>query len=492
MHTDTYGTNSNRMRTLTTNAGMIYDFKENSVGMKYEFIRSLPDDYIAHNMTETNASAFNSIATDYNKQANAYSHHINAYLAIKPWEKATLTVDGDYIINGSSSFGKLLENSGNTSVSSVNTNSDGSYYIAAGRTDLETALWKGTLDAGIQYSYTRNRQGFFQEATGETPDLQPGENRETQHLTALYLSYKHAIGAYWNWKVGVRYEMADFTYFLNGKKIDTQSKTFKDMLPHAMIGYYRDGLSISLGYTTSISRPGYTMLGSDYTYVSHTLWETGNPLLRSSRSHDITLDLSWRGWMLNLDFYRNERNVQMIYTYHPEQRINVSTYYNMPSYNGLTAMLYKEFAVSFWHPTLTAYLMLQNLKYGTPSQHYNKPMAQLSLNNRFDLPWKIYAYLTGTWLTRGHSVVSEWGGAAMISLTLSKSFGEHWSLNFNATDIAHSWRQKNTVNTNGVNYNYLITGGSRGISLSVMYRFNKAKHTYKGQSAAKDELKRLK
>lgn len=128
------------MRTLTTNAGMIYDFKENSVGMKYEFIRSLPDDYIAHNMTETNASAFNSIATDYNKQANAYSHHINAYLAIKPWEKATLTVDGDYITNGSSSVSKLLENSGNTSVSSVNTNSDGGYYIAAGRTDLETAL----------------------------------------------------------------------------------------------------------------------------------------------------------------------------------------------------------------------------------------------------------------------------------------------------------------------------------------------------------------
>lgn len=128
------------------------------------------------------------------------------------------------------------------------------------------------------------------------------------------------------------------------------------------------------------------MLGSDYTYVSHTLWETGNPLIRPSRSHDITLNLNWRGWILNLDFYRNERNIQMIYTYHPEQRIHVSTYYNMPSYNGLTAMIYKEFAVSFWHPTLTAYLMLQNLKYGTPSQHYNKPMAQLSLNNLFDLP----------------------------------------------------------------------------------------------------------
>lgn len=103
------------------------------------------------------------------------------------------------------------------------------------------------MDAGIQYSYTRNRQGFFQEATCETPDLQPGENKETQHLTALYLSYKHAIGAYWNWKVGVRYEMADFTYFLNGKEIDIQSKTFRDILPHAMIGYYRDGLSINLG-----------------------------------------------------------------------------------------------------------------------------------------------------------------------------------------------------------------------------------------------------
>lgn len=492
LSTDTYGTHSNRLRTLTANAGMVYDFKENSAGVKYEFIRSLPDNYLVHNNEETNASAFKAISTNYDKRADAWNHHVNAYLVVKPWEKATLSVDGDYLTNGNSSYGKLRERSGDATVSSVNTTGVGGYRVAAGKADLETGLWKGTLDAGTRYSYTHNRAAFYKDATGETPDLKPGENKETQHLAAFYLSYKHSVGEYWNVKAGVRYEMTDFAYFLNGRKADAQSRTFRDMLPHAQIAYNRNGFSASLTYAATVNRPGYALLGSDYTYVSHTLWETGNPLLRSSRSHDITLDLGWKGWMLNLDFYRNERTFAPVYMYIPKQHINVTNYQNLPASNGLSILLYKEFAFGLWHPSFQGRLVLQDLKYGTPVQSYNKPIAQLMLNNRFDLPWDMHAYLNGIWITKGHSVLGEWGGSAALNFTLNKSFGERWSLNLEASDFVRSWRQKSTTRTNGVDYSFLIKGGSCGVSLSVMYRFNKAKHTYKGNSAAREELKRLK
>ena len=59
-------------------------------------------------------------------------------------------------------------------------------------------------------------------------------------------------------------------------------------------------------------------------------------------------------------------------------------------------------------------------------------------------------------------------------------------------DFINTWQQKNSVHTNGVAYDYRIKGASRGISLSVSYQFNKIKHKFKGGSAAKDELNRLK
>ena len=39
-------------------------------------------------------------------------------------------------------------------------------------------------------------------------------------------------------------------------------------------------------------------------------------------------------------------------------------------------------------------LAICDLKYGSPEESYNKPIGSISLQNRFDLPWGIYAYLT--------------------------------------------------------------------------------------------------
>lgn len=491
-HTDTYGTSSNRFRNLTANAGFIYDFGENSVGAKYEFERALPSNYRAFYVEQTNASAFDTIYSDYNQKSDSHNHHINAYLNLKMWKHSTLTTETDFVTNGSSTSGWLHENADMAKVSTINTTDNGSYYIIAARTDLESELWKGKLKAGVQYSKTHYSQSFQKDADGEAPELNSGTNKENQHLTAVYLSYEHAIGKYWSWKAGLRYETADFAYFMNGTKLQEQSRNFHDMLPNVQINYTRDGFSAGITYATTINRPNYALLGTNYTYVSHTLWETGNPLLRSSRSHDITLSLNWQGWLLELDYYRNERSIQPVYSYNAGQHINITNYQNMPAYNGFTTTFFKEFTVGFWHPSAQAVVMFQDLKYGTPAQSYNMPLTQLAWNNRLDLPSKWYIFLNGYYLAKGNTGTSKWSGASMLNLTLNKTFGKHWSINLTASDVLNSWRQKNANNTNDVKYNYYIKGGSKGVSLSIMYLFNKTKHSYLGKSAASEEMKRLK
>lgn len=236
-HTDTHGINSNRTRRLTANAGLVYDFKENSVGVRYDFQRSLPSDYLARNTEQTDTSAFSAITSMYNNREDTYNHHVNTYLVVKPWAKATLTGDGDYVTNGSASLGHLAEQAGREEIAAASTHNQGHYHVAAGKMNLETALLGGTLDGGGQYTYMLNRQVFDKEATGETPDLPGGTNKETQHLMAFYLSYQHVLGRYWSWKAGLRYELADFTYYLNGRKMVGWSEFFRDWLPHAQVSY---------------------------------------------------------------------------------------------------------------------------------------------------------------------------------------------------------------------------------------------------------------
>lgn len=46
------------------------------------------------------------------------------------------------------------------------------------------------------------------------------------------------------------------------------------------------------------------MLNNNSTYVSHTSWETGNPLLSSSTPHNINLSMAWKQTMLNVTYIR--------------------------------------------------------------------------------------------------------------------------------------------------------------------------------------------
>lgn len=492
IHTDSYGTHQCRSKLWHANAGMIYDFKDNSVGVKYELEKTPIYNFTSLSTENTNVLPVGEMTSDYVLHNPSYSHHFSTYASLALWKEATLTVDADYIWSNKQAQGEMMETAdGGVAVSSVFTDNENDYRLVAGKINLNAPLGGGTLDGGIQYSYTWNKQYFTTDAKGEIPHLVPQKDKETQHFAALYLSYQHGIGKYWNWKAGLRHEMTGFTYLLNDEKVVDQSKTYHNLLPHAGISYSKGNISVGLSYQVNVNRPNYASLNNNYVYVSHTLWETGNPLLRTSLRHKMDMDFNLNHWMVNVAYYRHVRPVQSVYSYDESQQIIVRKDRNISDYNSWQFIVFKEFAIGCWHPSVQGLFALQDLKYGTPEENYKKPIVQMVWNNRLDMPKQFYVYLTGVWLSKGYDGVSYWGGSAMMNVTCSKSVG-NWSFNFTASDFLKSWRQKNTIETNGVDYSYLIKGGSCGVSLSVSYRLNKAKHTYRGKSAASDELKRLK
>lgn len=492
LHTDSYQKAKARTNQWNANTGVLFDYEENSIGLRYEIEKEPNSKFHSNGEEFTNASTHQNMLSDYQSNSDSYNHHFNAYLSKKMNDEATIQVDADYIFGNNTSTGNLQESSSSSKVSFVTTENKNDYKLAAVRGNINLPLWEGTFNGGIHYSFTRNKQNFQTAYEGETPNLQPSNDKETQHLCAVYLSYEHSISNNWKTGGGLRYEMTNFTYFSNENKVDMQSRVYKDWLPELHVNWQKNSSSVGLSYQAKVSRPNYSLLNTNYAYVSHTLWETGNPMIQSSLTHDLSLNLSWKQWIMNISYLRRLRSIQSVYTYQKDLEINVRADQNLPSYNACQITLYKDFNIGIWHPSVQGLLALQDLKYGVhEKQKYNKPLGRIIVNNRFDLPAAIHLYLSGIWLSKGHDGLYYSHGGGMLNLICSKNFGR-WDLNLSASDFINTWRQKNSVHTNGVAYDYNIKGASRGISISVSYRFNKAKHCYKGNSVTIEELNRLK
>lgn len=121
---------------------------------------------------------------------------------------------------------------------------------------------------------------------------------------------------------------------------------------------------------------------------------------------------------------------------------------------------------------------------------YDKPFYQLSLNNRFDLPAGIYAYLSAFYLGTGDTSTTYSRGTWQMALTLSKSY-RNWTFTLSANDIFGTWKQRFDTYSNSVEYKSDIKGASQYVSLTVRYTINAAKGKYKGKAVREDEINRL-
>ena len=489
--TITHGAYKSRSKSLKLTGGTSYDFKENSLGIRYEFSRTPETKFTSNSDINTNADAgLNNILSSSKDNSRSFRHYVNAYSLFKFGIKKNyeLSADIDYLY-GMTHSGSETEEYALSYQQNINTENNSTYHLAAAKVNLK-AVWNSiTVNFGGQYSYTKNLQNFAGGTSNGSSFFKPSRDKEKQDLYAGYASLNYKYNKYWNADAGLRFENTDFNYEQNGITIPTQSKTYNDWIPSLGLNYSNNGFAMGISYNTNISRPSYSMLNNNYFYVSHTSWETGNPLLLSSKDHNIDLHFSYNHTYITASYTRRKRNISTTYTYLENQNVNVRQEINLPDYDRFQIVASQSFDIGKWHPTLQGLLQFQNLKYGSPEKHYDSPLGRLMMNNRFDLPWHVYAYLSGMYLTKGHDATVYSNSGAMVYMMLNKSIGK-WAFNLLANDFISSWRQKNLVKNNGVYYLDNRKGASCFVRLSVTYSFNH-KNTFKGKGASKEELNRL-
>lgn len=491
-HTTTEGKYNSRTESLKANFGTSYDFSANkSIGVRYEFSRIPNTHYKAAADFFTNALAEATEAKSLSEsRSQSYQHTMNAYsyMSFGKRKNFDFALDADYIYgsNGQSADNnETLRNS----LWNMKTDNNNAYHIFASKASLNMTFGKLAAEVGLQYSYTKNNMRFNSTGSDNNSFLKLSTDQESQHLYASYFTLAYGLNDNWSVNGGLRLENTAFNYEQNGVEIKEQSKTFTDVLPTLGVTYQKGNVGVGLAYSSNINRPSYNMLNNNYTYVSHTSWETGNPFLKPALTHSLELSLQCKQTMLTACYNRNVRAINTVYTFLPAENVNLRQEINLPDYDSYLFVASHSFNIGLWHPMLQGVLMFQNLKYGTDNQSYDKPLGKITLSNRLDLPWSLYAYVGASWTSKGHQATIYSEGDFSFYIMLNKNI-KNWSFNLLFNDVANTYRQKSVCNTNGVSYREHRKGASQIIQLSVSYSF-KQKKSFKGKGAAQEELQRF-
>lgn len=485
--TDTYAKAKSRSQSLMADAGLNYDFGKNSVGMKYTFRRTPKSHYTSNAHSTTDYRQDEEIiasVSDLHRQNSM--HHVNTFGNFSLPANIGLRIDADYVksINGANS--SIDENDTENVV--INSNrSNGTLW--SGKLILSRKFNKVELESGADISYTHNKQDYYGFSTDNQDFIAPETDDIKQNLYAGFISFDWTPNERWNVYGGMRLETTNTDFKQNRIIRDDLSKKYTDWLPNIGISF-NSSIRMSLYYRASVSRPKYQSLDNTYIYVTPTLWETGNPELKSTINHRIGLNLFYNKFTLQSSFTMNRCYVASVYRNDKTDRINVVNPVNLPDYSAFQLVAVQQLDFGFWHPTLQGVFYVQNLKYGTPKRKYNKPLCTLSFNNRFDIPGGFYAYFNVFGLGTGNQDVVYSRGTWQASLTLNKTW-KNWTFTVSANDIFNTWRQRFNTITNTVGYFSNRTGASRYVSLTVRYVLNSAKGKYKGKTSRQDEIDRF-
>ena len=108
-------------------------------------------------------------------------------------------------------------------------------------------------------------------------------------------------------QLGLRYEHTGENYYEDGLMIEEQSHKYDKLLPSATLILPIKQLMFQLGYSRKYNRPPYSQLSSTITYTNQYLYETGNPLLKTPYTDEVSLSMSYK-WLIFMASYRNISN----------------------------------------------------------------------------------------------------------------------------------------------------------------------------------------
>ena len=494
-----YQKSDEEYRELNGRIGFNYDFNDrHSIGLRYDIGKTLhnTENSIFDSEVLADGVPYDILHSDiYGDADSRPEHSLNAYYAGQIG-RGQLEWDADYYSDVYTGNVLNVEDSQGHADREVTSQNKVDNKLAATKASFTHPLWGGSLSVGGEYTYT-DRHDDYINPEGYVPT---SYSRIREQNLAGFVQYSHPLrfGKLGGGQasLGIRYEHDNFDYYEDNTYVPGQSRTYDNFFPNASLSGQLGKVQFQLSYAAKTRRPDYSQLRNNVTYANRFTWQTGNPRLKPSLTHDLTAVGVWRFLQAVLS-YKVTRDYILYWGVPVEGQsaVTLINHINCDRLPALTAVLSASPSIGPWNLNASVVLRKQWLSLETAGQRctFDNPIFIGTLNNVFTLPLGFQLTADFSYQSRGDAQngICE-RPLYFLNVGLRKSFlHDALSIEARGNDLLLGGKQEFRLYMQSAQLNDLTWSDSRSFSFTVRYKFNAVKSKYKGTGAGQDAKARF-
>ena len=413
-------------------------------------------------------------------------HSLSAYYSNQFCEILSLKLDGMLAHVSSDVENNETEDRTGRPVT-VSTNTDTKSNVYALKAIMTANLGGGKLSFGMEEAYTKSNLDYNASQQGND-DIQGFETESKQASTSFFADYQMNLGALFI-DAGLRYDLIDFKYYKDGVKRNEDCKKYNHLFPNLSLSYQVGRFSASLGYKVTVDRPSYSNLQSGVRYINSYTYAEGNPLLRPSYIHDISIMMVYKNLLAVFDYYNIKDADYQVLNLYQDQPIIIYNRMNFNHHGWMVNLSYSP-TISFWKPTFQIGVAQQDLEY--LGRKYNTPCLYYSWKNVLSFPknWTIVFNMDGHTKGDGQFYTTEKALVNYTDIYIAKRKA-NWTFRVGMKDIFHTFKDNGYDQIGDITHRHWTDLRQQYVYVRCIYRFNSTKSKYRGGDAGTSELNRL-
>lgn len=476
-------------------SGFSYDFNANhSIGVRYTLTSpgySRSKDFFDSQVT-ADGKFYDYIKTDgLTVDKDSPSHQLNAYYN-GTLGKTTIDLNTDLYFSTNRAYAYSDEQSQEHDSRNINSKNRVSNKMVATKLVITTPLLGGNLSYGAEYIHTRRNDDYEVNRT----DLLANSYGKLEEQTASPFIQYARLTPIGNITAGLRYEYVRFKYYDAGIYQPEQSRSFRNLFPAISYGTKIGKVMAQLSYSVKTSRPSYSQLSNNVSYMNRFTRQTGNPYLDNETNHRVELSGVWKfiQFMVN---YKDSRNAIIYWAEQipGNEAITMISRKNVKSLKSMTAYISAAPKIGIWAPQINLGMQKPwfTLHTDVASYRLNRPIFMGNFNNAFSLPCGITLNVDYRYQSKGNTMnVYLAKEQHVLDVSISKSFlKDALTLEIKGNDLLYKCWDADLLYNQKMELLQVSKRGTRDLQFTLRYKFNTTRSKYKGTGAGNAELNRL-
>ena len=413
-------------------------------------------------------------------------HEVNAYYNAT-LGKFNIDLNADYLYSETNSASNQKEKSLNLENRTISTSYNKRNKLFAEKLTTSYPFKIGELSLGEEYTLTER----FNQFTNQEGILNSSVNRIKEMNMSLFVEQSFHLGKV-AVDLGMRYEHIESDYMAD---VNSQNKKYDNIFPSLALSAPLGATRISLGYNMKTTRPTYSQLDGNVSYINRFHYLTGNPLLQPVKQSNVTATVAYKWFYFMANFTHSKDEI--IYFSQPldsDPKISMVSYKNFDKLDKLTLYCSLSHKFSFWKPTMNIGYIQQWFKtdYMNGVKSFNKPIILLQLYNTVELPHDILLGLDASFQGKGNNQNMLLNNQFRMDFSINKSFFRNkLNIRLEANDFLGTYKFRPSLYNANMIINQENINDTRNLLISISYKINTVKSKYKGKGAGNTEKNRL-